>query len=197
MDPADVDRARPEGISGRFLRLTLAVLLVGMTALTAWVVVSAFSTSETADGAQPEPVADGGGAQESAAAPADPIPDACPPTADACVDTRLRISWLQEDGHITYGPVPIMPGMSGKWATPQGTFHVEWKAADWVSTEFDQPMPNSVFFAPGGIAFHHGPLAELSHGCVHLSKEASQYYFANLPVGAEVAVFGGYPPPDE
>ncbi len=179
-------------------RLVSAALLVGMTALTIWVVVSAFSSSETADGAQPESAAAGNGPGEGPPpASADPLPDECPPSADVCVDTRLRISWMQEDGHVTYGPVPIMPGMAGKWATPQGIFHVEWKAADWVSTEFDQPMPNSVFFAPGGIAFHQGPLADLSHGCVHLSKEASQHYFENLPVGAEVAVFGGYPPPDE
>jgi len=199
MGPSDVDRARPEGISGRVARLAFAVLMVGMTALTVWVVVSAFSSSEAADSTRAEPAASGAGADEQGsaqAASADPVPDACPPTADACVDTRLRISWLQEDGHITYGPVPIMPGMAGQWATPQGTFHVEWKSVDWVSTEFDQPMPNAVFFAPGGIAFHQGPLADLSHGCVHLSKEASQYYFDNLPVGAEVAVFGGYPPPD-
>lgn len=34
------------------------------------------------------------------------------------------------------------------------------------------PMPYSVFFAPGGIAFHEGSLTEDSHGCVRLAADA-------------------------
>lgn len=191
MTGANMDHSGSGNSSGRVTRVLFTALMVGMTALTVWAIVGAVSGSEPADASQAPPPADQANAQVPSA---DPIPDECPPSADACIDTGLRISWLQNDGHITYGPVPIMPGSGGQWATPQGDFHVEWKAADFVSSEFNEPMPNSVFFAPGGIAFHQGPLAELSHGCVHLSHDASQYYFDNLPVGAEVAVFGGYPP---
>lgn len=192
----DADASGSHWRWGRWQRAAVITLVLCMTALTAWVIVEALSGSASADTAsEPDPQAAHDARVDRTVPAADPMPRSeCPPSADACVNTKLRISWLQDDGEITYGPVPIMPGETDKWATPQGTFHVEWKSADWVSTEFDDPMPNSVFFAPGGIAFHQGPLAESSHGCVHLSKAASQHYFDNLPVGAKVVVFGGYPP---
>lgn len=193
------DDAGPSGsqwLWGRWQRAVLGALVVCMSALTVWVIVEALSGSASADtAAESDPQATHDAQVDRNIPPADPTAqNDCPPSADACVDTKLRISWLQDDGEITYGPVPVMPGEADKWATPQGTFHVEWKSADWVSTEFDEPMPNSVFFAPGGIAFHEGALAESSHGCVHLSTAASQFYFDHLPVGAKVVVFGGYPP---
>ncbi|MGH3437271.1 MAG: L,D-transpeptidase [Sciscionella sp.] len=120
------------------------------------------------------------------------VPNKCPVQATACVDTRLRLAWLQHDGAPFYGPVPIMPGTPGPdnaVATPVGIFHVQWKNAHQVSTEFNEPMPNAVFFAPGGIAFHEGSLVSSSHGCVHLSLAASAFFYAHLPRGAEVAVF--------
>ena len=132
-------------------------------------------------------------AQPPPAAPAPPaVGNNCPPEAIACVDERLRISWLQHDGKITYGPVPVMPGSDGPQdsvATPKGTFHVMRKDADHVSSEFGEPMNNSVFFAAGGIAFHEGSLVDTSHGCVHLSPADSARYFQELQKGAEVAVF--------
>ncbi len=74
--------------------------------------------------------------------------------------------------------------------TPRGTFHVEWKAgAYYISTEFHEPMPYAVFFAPGGIAFHGGSLTMPSHGCIHLDIGSARYYHDHLPVGAEVVVF--------
>ena len=78
--------------------------------------------------------------------------------------------------------------------TPRGTFYVEWKAgADYISTEFHEPMPYAVFFAPGGIAFHGGSLTVPSHGCIHLDIDSARYYHDHLPVGAEVVVFGAVP----
>lgn len=115
----------------------------------------------------------------------------CPHTASACVDLRDRLTWLQAGGRVTYGPVRMEPGPPGtRHATPRGVFHVAWKAgASFVSTEYDEPMPYPVFFAPGGIAFHAGSLSKPSHGCVHLSIGAARAYHDRLPVGAEVAVF--------
>uniref|UniRef100_UPI00117836A5 L,D-transpeptidase n=1 Tax=Amycolatopsis kentuckyensis TaxID=218823 RepID=UPI00117836A5 len=49
-------------------------------------------------------------------------------------------------------------------------------------------MPNSVFFAPGGIAFHEGSLSRYSAGCVHLSNAASLKFFTALEKGDEVQV---------
>jgi L,D-transpeptidase catalytic domain len=115
----------------------------------------------------------------------------CPAAASACVDLSDHLTWLQSGRRITYGPVPMEPGPPGsRHATPRGIFHVQWKAgANYISTEFDEPMPYAVFFAPGGIAFHGGSLTTPSHGCVHLTIGSAHYYHDTLPIGAEVAVF--------
>jgi hypothetical protein len=111
----------------------------------------------------------------------------CPPAASACADLSASLTWLQSDGKITYGPVRMKAGLP---RTPRGTFYVQWKAgADYVSTEFGDPMPYAVFFAPGGIAFHGGSLTKKSHGCIHLDIHSARYYDNHLPVGAEVVVF--------
>jgi lipoprotein-anchoring transpeptidase ErfK/SrfK len=111
----------------------------------------------------------------------------CPPAASACADLSTDLTWLQSNGKITYGPVRMEPGLP---RTPRGTFRVQWKAgAHYVSTEFGEPMPYAVFFAPGGIAFHGGSLTKQSHGCIHLDIDSARYYDGHLPVGAEVVVF--------
>jgi lipoprotein-anchoring transpeptidase ErfK/SrfK len=116
---------------------------------------------------------------------------ACPAAASACVDLSDHLTWLQSGRRITYGPVHMEPGTPGtRQATPRGIFHVEWKAgANYISTEFHEPIPYAVFFAPGGIAFHGGSLTMPSHGCVHLNIGSARYYHDHLPIGAEVAVF--------
>ena len=111
----------------------------------------------------------------------------CAAAAVACVDTRHHRAWLQTRGRVTYGPVRVALGGAG-YRTPAGRFHVEWKAEDWTSTEFGIPMPWSVFFATGGIAFHAGPLDEQSHGCVHLRPRAAHAFFKRLEVGDVVVV---------
>lgn len=115
----------------------------------------------------------------------------CPAAASACVDLTDHLTWLQSGRGITYGPVSLEPGPPGtRNATPRGIFHVQWKAGpNYISTEFDEPMPWAVFFAPGGVAFHAGSLTQWSHGCVHLTLADAHYYNEHLPVGAEVVVF--------
>jgi lipoprotein-anchoring transpeptidase ErfK/SrfK len=116
---------------------------------------------------------------------------ACPAAASACVALSDHLTWLQSGRRITYGPVHMEPGTPGtRQATPRGIFHVEWKAgANYISTEFHEPIPYAVFFARGGIAFHGGSLTMPSHGCVHLNIGSARYYHDHLPIGAEVAVF--------
>jgi hypothetical protein len=112
----------------------------------------------------------------------------CTVTAKACVDLDSRQSWLISDGKVIGGPVSIMPG-SPDTPTPVGTFSVLSKDQNHVSQEYPGvKMPNSVFFTSGGVAFHEGSLDEFSAGCVHLSKEDSESYFAYLKVGDEVQV---------
>lgn len=113
----------------------------------------------------------------------------CPKTARACVDLTARKSWLQKDGKVEYGPVPINSGRPG-WETPPGEFHVMRHVKDEVSYEFDhEPMPWATYFHPKGIAFHQGELTEMSHGCVHLRKEDAEYYFNTLKVSDGVVIF--------
>lgn len=112
----------------------------------------------------------------------------CPRTATACVDLAAHTAWLQHDGAFTYGPVPMNPGATNT-PTPRGHFHVQWKDAHHISNEFNEPMPHSVFFAAGGIAFHQGSLTTLSHGCVHLSAKAATVFYNRLHNGDRVVVY--------
>ena len=123
--------------------------------------------------------------------PSPRIRSSCPAAATACVDLNAHLTWLQSEGHITYGPVSMEPGPPGtRQATPRGTFHVQWRAgANYISTEYHVPIPYAVFFAPGGVAFHGGSLDTPSHGCVHLDIGSARYYHDHLPTGAEVVVF--------
>ena len=125
----------------------------------------------------------------SAALPAEPADTAappCAPTVRACVDLSANRSWLLRDGHVTYGPVPITHGRKG-FRTPPGTFRVTSEKRDHVRSIYDAEMPWSVFFN-GGVAFHEGSLAVLSHGCIHLASPAAETYFATLSVGDVVQV---------
>lgn len=115
----------------------------------------------------------------------------CPAAALACVDLATHLTWLQSGGKVTFGPVQMEPGQPGSaHQTPQGTFHVAWKAGPaFVSNIYHEAMPWATFFAAGGIAFHAGSLTRWSHGCVHLTLASARYYDVHLPVGAEVVVF--------
>jgi L,D-transpeptidase-like protein len=112
----------------------------------------------------------------------------CTVTARACVDLAKNQAWLIHDGEVTRGPVAISHGGQGK-ETPTGTFKVLWKDEDHKSAEFDDaPMPYSVFFADGGIAFHQGNPNNPSAGCVHLAKDDAVAWYDDLEVGDEVQV---------
>ncbi|GAB3570695.1 hypothetical protein GCM10027445_24650 [Amycolatopsis endophytica] len=174
--------------SSRLQRQTCWAAIAALALLSGWVLLDS-RAPEPAAAPAPRPVPPP--APVSTAPPA-PRTALCPDSARACVDEERRLSWLQHHGEITYGPVRVMPGTDAapdSVATPRGLFRVEWKDADHVSGEFGDPMNHSVFFAPGGIAFHEGSLDAPSHGCVHLSAVDAALFFDALPVGSEVAVF--------
>ncbi|HWC80550.1 MAG TPA: L,D-transpeptidase [Pseudonocardiaceae bacterium] len=114
-------------------------------------------------------------------------PPPCEATAVACVSLSQGYAWLVRDGSVLTGPVPIGHGV-GDNATPTGIFHVSWKAKNYTSHEYHEPMPDAIFFAAGGIAFHAGSLDTSSHGCVHLAPDVADQFFATLSVGDEVQV---------
>ncbi|MDO4687162.1 MAG: L,D-transpeptidase [Corynebacterium sp.] len=125
------------------------------------------------------------------AAPANPGFDtgSCPPAARACIDLAGQRSWLQRNGQVTYGAVPISSGAQG-WETPRGTHHVTRKVQNEISREFNNaPMPYSVYFTNNGIAFHQGDVNLLSHGCIHLNHNDAVTYFNDLQVGDMVYVY--------
>ncbi|MBP2320840.1 hypothetical protein JOF56_001225 [Kibdelosporangium banguiense] len=115
-----------------------------------------------------------------------PLPP-CDAEIRACVSLSQNLAWLMRDGVVEYGPVPITHGRQGH-ETPVGKFKVVWKDAVHTSNIYGTPMPHSVFFAPGGIAFHEGSLSEQSHGCVHLSPEVAKIFFDALTAKAPVQV---------
>ena len=115
------------------------------------------------------------------------VPSGCRRTTVACVSTSHRLAWLQRDGRVVFGPVPVSLGGPGH-RTPNGSFRVAWKDEEHTSSTYGIPMPFSVFFAHGGIAFHEGPLDQPSHGCVHLASAAAERFFAELGPGDRVQV---------
>jgi hypothetical protein len=112
----------------------------------------------------------------------------CTVAAAACVDLTTQRAWLIDHGKVVRGPVPVHSGGPDR-ATPQGTFTVSWKDRMHVSREQGgMAMPDSVFFATGGVAFHEGPLARSSAGCVHLRPDDAAAFYTALNRGAQVQV---------
>jgi len=111
----------------------------------------------------------------------------CTATARACVDVAGRLAWLMDGGRVVRGPVQVQTG-DDEDPTPLGTFAVQWKAEQYTSREYLVQMPYSVFFAPGGVAFHQGRQDTPSAGCVKLVLEDAQAFFGYLQVGDEVQV---------
>ncbi len=117
----------------------------------------------------------------------------CTTSARACADMATRQAWLLSGGRVTRGPVPMMPGAPDE-PTPLGTFDVQWKDPDHVSDMPNHaPMPFSVFFAPGGVAFHEGSLTDYSAGCIHLAHDDAVAFYNALQVGDQVQVRPGDP----
>lgn len=134
-------------------------------------------------GAEPPPTAAGAptGAGELVAG------TPCTGSARACVDVVSKRAWLIANGRVVRGPVSNMIG-DREDPTPRGTFEVEWKAEQWTSREYLVQMPYSVFFAPGGIAFHEGRQDTPSAGCVKLTHVDAVAFFDFLQIGDEVQV---------
>lgn len=118
----------------------------------------------------------------------------CSITAKACVDLDSQRAWLIKDGKIMRGPVKIASGGNGQ-ETPVGhSLRVYRKEKDHVSQESrlpngqPAPMPWSVFFEDGGIAFHSGSPNRSSGGCIHLEPVDAEAWFNYLQIGDQVQV---------
>lgn len=165
------------------MRGTGVVTLLGLTLVTA--ACSGPRTTTPSPIAEPAPLT----APTTSTTPTTTPPPSppCAVTTGACVSLAQRLAWLLRDGRVVRGPVPAGFGPPDQ-ATPAGSFHVVWKDREHRSSVYGTDMPNSVFFAAGGIAFHAGPLDAPSHGCVHLGDADSAAFFDGLAVGDAVEV---------
>jgi len=116
----------------------------------------------------------------------------CTVAAKACVDLDSQRAWLFDGkGKIVRGPVNVASGGKTEPTPPGYDLRVSSKDQNHVSNEsftngVPDPMPYSVFFEAGGIAFHEGDPENPSGGCVHLSSEDAKAWFAYLQVGDQV-----------
>ncbi len=164
-------------------RLHRIVMITG-AGLAAAVALAGTALADDHDGSGGSDGGGGGHAAQPALVQGTP----CTDTARACVELAHNRAWLIHDGRVARGPVAISHGGRGQ-ETPTGTFQVEWKDATHRSSEFNNaPMPWSVFFAPGGIAFHEGNPRNPSAGCVHLTAADAKAWYDDLEVGDEVQV---------
>lgn len=177
------------------MRIRHASRAKAATALVAGVTIAAgigLAGTAVAD-VEPE---DSPAAKEAHAAPAVPGTP-CSITTRACVDLESQRAWLIRDGKVTTGPVRVATGGADR-ETPVGhSFRVYRKDKDHVSGEFNAPsggpapMPFSIFFADGGVAFHGGDRNESSAGCVKLDIKDAETWFNDLQNGDQVQVVEG------
>ncbi|QGF24682.1 L,D-transpeptidase family protein [Raineyella fluvialis] len=79
--------------------------------------------------------------------------------------------------------------------TREGSFQVEWKARDWVSTIYHTPMPFSMFFSGGQAVHYSADFAARgyngsSHGCVNVRDYIGiAALFDQVQVGDAVIVY--------
>jgi hypothetical protein len=165
------------------------LLLAGAAALACL----AGCTSEPTPTATPSPSPSGTvtraplAANPTTTTPPPPAPPPCAPNVRACVRLSTNQAWLTGRGRAAYGPIPIAHGGQAN-PTPTGTYPVAWKDKENTSSVYGTPMPYSVFFAPGGIAFHQGDIDTDSHGCVRLRMADARRFFAQLRPGEIVQV---------
>ena len=169
--------ALPIAVGAAAVALTLAFVPVAAAAT-----VPSGSTDTVAPAPAPTPAPDN-------VSSGDLVPGTpCTASAKACVDLSSRQAWLLSDGAVTRGPVHMERGAPDD-PTPMGTFNVQWKDPHHVSDMPNHaPMPYSVFFASGGVAFHEGSLQIYSAGCVHLSHDDAVAFYNTLQVGDQVQV---------
>lgn len=113
----------------------------------------------------------------------------CPTSARVCVDIDGHRTWLQSDGEVSYGAVPISSGQPGQ-ETPRGTFTINRKVVNDVSREFNNaPMPYSMYFTNNGHAFHEDDVNVASAGCIHLNHQDAVHYYDNVNIGDSVFIY--------
>lgn len=109
-----------------------------------------------------------------------------------CISKRTNTLRWMNNGSVLMS-MEVRFGTS-EYPTREGTFSVQWKSRDHVSTIYHTPMPYALFFS-GGQAVHYSPdfaargYSGGSHGCVNLrNKAGAQSLFNQARVGDKVVV---------
>ncbi|MBO0845576.1 MAG: peptidoglycan-binding protein [Nocardioides sp.] len=112
-----------------------------------------------------------------------------------CIDKTSRTLRWVVDGHVLQTMDARFGSTVNDTPTRDGLFHVYWKDADHVSTEYGSAMPFSMFFS-GGQAVHYSSDFEAvgyngaSHGCVNIRDyDGVKWLFSQVRVGDKVVVY--------
>ncbi|WP_175419031.1 L,D-transpeptidase family protein [Acidipropionibacterium acidipropionici] len=110
-----------------------------------------------------------------------------------CISKTDRQLRLVQDGKVLISLDARFGSEEGP--TREGTFSIEWRNKDWVSTIYGSKMPYAMFFS-GGEAIHYSSDFAArgydgnSHGCVNIrSWSGIQYVWDHAPVGTKVVVY--------
>ncbi|AXE37944.1 L,D-transpeptidase family protein [Acidipropionibacterium virtanenii] len=110
-----------------------------------------------------------------------------------CISKTDRQLRLVQDGKVLISLDARFGSEEGP--TREGTFSIEWRNKDWVSTIYGSKMPYAMFFS-GGEAIHYSSDFAArgydgnSHGCVNIrSWSGIQYVWNHAPVGTKVVVY--------
>ncbi len=175
-----MSRYRPAGT--RRIAVVVGIVVAFVGALSAFFAVPAFAITPAQQEANSSPAVAG---------------TPCTAAASACVDLASKKAWLIKNGKIYRGPVAIASGARGKATQTGDVFRVYRKDKAHTTSEFKlpngkpAPMPFSVFFEDGGIAFHAGDPNRASAGCVHLGLADAKAFYDYLQIGDHVQVKAG------
>ncbi len=110
-----------------------------------------------------------------------------------CIDKTKRKLYYVKSGKVAK-TMDARFGCAGM-RTREGTFQVNWKSRNHVSTLFHTAMPYSMFFS-GGQAVHYSAdfaargYAGCSHGCVNIrNKDGLRWVFDQMRTGDRVVVY--------
>ncbi len=121
------------------------------------------------------------------------LPAACTSERTLCIDKSTRLLRLVDHGDVQL-TLDARFGMPGH-ETREGSFRVNSKSRDHVSSLYRTWMPFAMFFS-GGEAVHYSPYFARdgynggSHGCVGLRDfDKAQWLFDHIGVGTKVYVY--------
>lgn len=122
-----------------------------------------------------------------------PVPKACKVETTICIDTTFLALRYVKDGKVER-TMDIRVGAL-KYPTDLGEFRVYRKARHHRSTDYDTPMPYSLFYN-GAESIHYSQYFRrdgyngASHGCVNLRDfKGAGWLFRNSPIGTRVYVY--------